>query len=260
MCVAAPVTLYLIRHGETEVNRHNCVQGRRIDPPLNARGRRQAECVGQRFRGEPVDWVVTSPARRAVETGAAIRSHHPAVPLSRRDALSELAFGDLEGTHVTAGYMDLVERWDRDGQADLAAPGSGGESPAACARRAMDCLANVVGAAAAEGQRHVCVVAHSRLIQIVLAAMLDGSLGTMGAYKQRKAAVNVVDARADPARPWGLAAAAREINSTAHMPDHVVSVVSSTAPQSQEEASVCFDVDAAGEPVLQRLPPHCAPR
>ncbi|KAJ2554979.1 hypothetical protein EV175_002407 [Coemansia sp. RSA 1933] len=250
------VTLYLIRHGETEVNRLNCVQGKRIDPPLNERGRRQAECVGERFRDQRVDWIVTSAARRAIETGAAIGRHHPHAPRDIHAELNELEFGSLEGTHVTAGYNDLVARWDNDHCANLPAPS--GESPALCARRAMPRLQAVVEQAVADGRRAVCLAVHSRLIQILLAQILDGSLATMRKYKQKKAAVNVVDVYADPAAagPWPFRFAAREINSTAHMPDDVVSRVSSATSLSSRSSQNCqirFEIDGDGSLVMRLL-------
>ncbi|KAJ2843440.1 hypothetical protein GGI22_007202, partial [Coemansia erecta] len=225
---AAAATLYLIRHGETEVNRRNCVQGKRVDPPLNERGRRQAECVGKRFEAQRVDRIVTSAAQRAIETAAAIGRRHPDAPIDSYGELNELEFGDLEGTHVTAGYNDIVSLWDNEHRTDLAAPGAYGESPAACAQRAMPRLREIVEQAVADGTRSVCVVVHSRLIQILLAQVLDGSLATMRAYKQKKAAVNVVDVYADAAAGmWPFRCVAREINSTAHLSDDVVSRVSS---------------------------------
>ncbi|KAJ1787645.1 hypothetical protein GGH19_000653 [Coemansia sp. RSA 1807] len=252
------VTLYLIRHGETEVNRRNCVQGKRIDPPLNERGRRQAECVGRQFQDIKVDWIVTSAAQRAIETGSAVSTHHPGVPLDSFPALNELEFGDLEGRHVTTGYNDLVVKWDTDHCADLTAPGAGSESPTACAQRAMPCIQDIVEIAAAKGWRHVCIVAHSRLIQIVLAAMLDGSLQTMGKYKQKKAAINTIKVSAvgDAAGQWGVSAVALKVNSVEHMPNGVLSRVSSAgamANRSQKDELVCFEVDSRGVLVLRYL-------
>ncbi|KAJ2706924.1 hypothetical protein FB645_001219 [Coemansia sp. IMI 203386] len=250
-------TLYLIRHGETEVNRRNCVQGMRIDPPLNERGRKQAACVGQRFRDVAVDWVVTSNAQRAKETGAAISSHHPSAPVTHMGALNELDFGDYEGTHVTAGYNDLVYVWDVEHNTSQPAPGALGESPHSCEQRAMHGLRDVVAQAVASGRSHVCVVVHSRLIQIVLAAMLDGTLATMARYKQKKAAVNVVDVVAlAQADAWPYKCVAREINSESHMSSEVVSRVSSAtslASRSDKDERIRFEVDADGTLVLRRL-------
>ncbi|KAJ2778160.1 hypothetical protein GGI15_004255 [Coemansia interrupta] len=251
------LTLYLIRHGETEVNRRNCVQGSRIDPPLNERGKTQAAFVGQRFKDIAVDRVVTSNARRAKETGAAIISHHPSAPVTHTAALNELDFGDYEGTHVTAGYNDLVHKWDVEKMAEVKAPGEHGESPADCERRAMPCLRDIVAEALAGGQRNVCVVVHSRLIQIVLASMLDGSLASMGAYKQKKAAVNAVDVLG-PAESamWPYRCVAHGINSVSHMPEDVVSRVSSATSltnRNRSDERIRFELDSDGTLVLKQL-------
>ncbi|KAJ1724454.1 hypothetical protein LPJ53_001295 [Coemansia erecta] len=251
------LTLYLIRHGETEVNRRNCVQGSRIDPPLNERGVAQAKCLGQRFKDIAVDQVVTSNARRAKETGAAISSHHPSAPVTHTAALNELDFGDYEGTHVTAGYNDLVHKWDVEKMTDVKAPGENGESPADCERRAMPCLRDIVAQALADGQRNVCVVVHSRLIQIVLASMLDGSLAAMGTYKQNKAAVNAVEVLGPAASTaWPYRCVARDINSISHMPKDVVSRVSSATSLTSRYRSnerIRFELLEDGVIVMKRL-------
>ncbi|KAJ1886101.1 hypothetical protein LPJ66_009797 [Kickxella alabastrina] len=251
------LTLYLVRHGETEVNRRNCVQGKRVDPPLNERGQTQAMYTGKRFKNIAVDWVVTSEALRAKETGAAISKHHINSPVSHFGALNELEFGDLEGTHVTAGYNDLIIRWDVDHNTDLAAPGTQGESPADCERRAMPCMVDIVQQAVAKGRRHVCVVVHSRLIQIVLASMLDGSMATMDAYKQKKAAVNVVDVlRRLDSSMWPFKCVAREVSSITHLPEDVVSRVSSATSlnsRNPKDERIRFETDASGILVLRHL-------
>ncbi|KAJ1962332.1 hypothetical protein GGI12_002713 [Dipsacomyces acuminosporus] len=255
------VTLYLIRHGETVVNQNNCVQGKQIDPPLNERGRKQAECVGLRFKDIPVGWVVTSTSKRAIETGAAIHSQHSNAPFDHYDALNELEFGDLEGTHVTAGYNELIAKWDVGHDVDLAAPGERGESPVSCAKRAIPCLVGIIDTAVAQGIHRVCVVVHSRLIQILMAMMVDGSLESMALYKQKKAAVNVVDVYAGckEAAKGDLGAhafVAREVSSTAHMPDDVVSRISSAtslANRNADSERIRFVTDGSGTVLLQRL-------
>ncbi|KAI9503313.1 hypothetical protein GGI25_002827 [Coemansia spiralis] len=257
------VTLYFIRHGETEVNCHNCVQGGRINPPLNERGRKQAKCIGERFRHQHLDWIVTSTSLRALETGAVLCKHHRNVPSDSYSELNELGFGDLEGTHVTAGYNDLVAQWDDEHNIDLPAPGKCGESPATCAQRVMPCLQAIVKRAIAEDKKAVCMVVHSRLIQIVLAGILDGSLATMKTYKQKKAAVNIVDicseldadVDADAGR-WPFRCVAREINSVSHMPDDVVSHISSAdslKKQTKKDGLVRFEIDSDGKLVLKQL-------
>ena len=57
--------IYIVRHGQTEKNKANVLQGR-SDVPLNEAGRQQAEEV--REAGISFDLVYTSPLIRAVQT------------------------------------------------------------------------------------------------------------------------------------------------------------------------------------------------
>lgn len=63
--------LYLIRHAESE--RNAGVPGSPIDCALTAIGQRQAAAVGQRVAELGVDWVLSSPYVRTLETAEAVR-------------------------------------------------------------------------------------------------------------------------------------------------------------------------------------------
>jgi len=93
--------IYLIRHGQTEMNRTGRFQGR-LDSPLTALGERQARQVGARLRALADelggDWAIdASPLGRtrrtaqiiAEEMGLAVRRHDP--------RLAEVDFGPWEG-------------------------------------------------------------------------------------------------------------------------------------------------------------------
>ena len=61
--------IYLVRHGETKLNREGVLQGR-SDYPLNEAGKRQAEETAAKLRemGVVFTKVYSSPLIRAVET------------------------------------------------------------------------------------------------------------------------------------------------------------------------------------------------
>ena len=59
--------IYLVRHGQTDLNIQKRMQGRR-GLPLNAVGRAQAEELGRELAGVRFDAVYSSPQERAVET------------------------------------------------------------------------------------------------------------------------------------------------------------------------------------------------
>ena len=58
------ITLYLIRHGETEWNKSGRYQGS-TDVALSDMGMAQAEKVASYFKDIPLDGVITSPLQRA---------------------------------------------------------------------------------------------------------------------------------------------------------------------------------------------------
>ena len=99
--------IYIIRHGQTEKNRANVLQGR-SDVPLNDSGRRQAEEVRDRFReaGVHFDKLYTSPLVRAVQTAEIVAgtSHHTV-----DDRLIEMDYGPYEGMDLKTPAPEVRE-------------------------------------------------------------------------------------------------------------------------------------------------------
>jgi probable phosphoglycerate mutase len=97
------VTLYFIRHGETEWNREQRYQGRQ-DIPLNVTGRSQARRNGQTLAamlgggGGALDFV-SSPLLRARETMEIVRREMALAPDRYRidERLAEIQYGHWEG-------------------------------------------------------------------------------------------------------------------------------------------------------------------
>jgi uncharacterized phosphatase len=57
-----------IRHGQTDLNAEGRVQGCKSDLPLNEEGRRQAREIAEVLSDKGIDFIVTSPLKRAMET------------------------------------------------------------------------------------------------------------------------------------------------------------------------------------------------
>jgi probable phosphoglycerate mutase len=87
--------LILIRHGETDWNAEQRIQGH-LDIPLNSAGLAQAEAIGERFRDIDIDALVSSDLRRAVQTVAPI-SQSRELPVLRDARLRERNLGVLQG-------------------------------------------------------------------------------------------------------------------------------------------------------------------
>ena len=118
--------IYIVRHGQTEKNKANVLQGR-SDVPLNDAGRRQAEEVRDRFReaGIRFDLVYTSPLIRAVQTAEIIAGGTPQIVDER---LIEMDYGPYEGMdlsnpapEVLTFFRDFVHNPAPDGMEPLQA-------------------------------------------------------------------------------------------------------------------------------------------
>jgi broad specificity phosphatase PhoE len=90
--------ILLARHGQTEWSRDHKHTGR-IDVPLTAEGRRQAEGLGRALAGRSFARVLTSPLSRAAETCRLAGFGDQA---EARDELVEWDYGDYEGLTTPA--------------------------------------------------------------------------------------------------------------------------------------------------------------
>ena len=110
--------LYVVRHGESELNARHIFAGQ-TDTPLNDVGRRQAQLAGEQARQFDFDIIVSSPLRRALET-AQIIAGQIGFPLDKiivNDSFQERSLGSLEGMsweevderHVQATGMESWE-------------------------------------------------------------------------------------------------------------------------------------------------------
>ena len=104
--------IYLLRHGETDWNKKQLLQGH-TDIPLNERGRAQVEDTVRRLRALDMrmDAVVSSPLKRARETAeiAARILEYPQEKIVVEDLLIERGFGEGEGMlleEMKAQYPD----------------------------------------------------------------------------------------------------------------------------------------------------------
>lgn len=93
--------LYIIRHGETDWNTAGRLQGG-ADIPLNENGRNLARVTGEALRRVPFDLMITSPLKRARETGELViapseKHFGRKIPVIEDERLKELSWGSWEG-------------------------------------------------------------------------------------------------------------------------------------------------------------------
>ena len=99
--------LYIIRHGQTQLNKAFALQGR-SDLPLNEEGCGQAREAGRWFaeQGITFDKVYSSPLQRAVKTAQLCAKN---VPVILDERLIEMDYGPYEGMDLKTPPPDIVE-------------------------------------------------------------------------------------------------------------------------------------------------------
>jgi len=70
-CIGVTIMIYVIRHGQTDLNKEGRLQGRK-GLPLNEVGKTQAIQLKDVFSGIKFDYVFSSPQERAVQTAEII--------------------------------------------------------------------------------------------------------------------------------------------------------------------------------------------
>lgn len=100
-------TIYLARHGETEWNVQQRIQGHQ-DSPLTKNGKRQARQLSRSLRHLKFDHIFASDLPRAHQTAAAVARDQKLAVLTTT-AIRERAFGQHEG-RPEAEYRAIMRR------------------------------------------------------------------------------------------------------------------------------------------------------
>ncbi|AMM21274.1 hypothetical protein AX769_15470 [Frondihabitans sp. PAMC 28766] len=170
--------LELIRHGQTDWNLHDQLQGS-SDIPLNATGREQAHAAAELLR--PYDWaaIVSSPLMRARETAQIIASQ---IGIELGDAYPELIerdYASREGTVADEAIPDEPDASfpDIETRESVAARGLGALEDIRDTRLPLD-----------DDDANIVVVCHGTIIRFTLAAILGREVGHI-----HNAAANTVE-------------------------------------------------------------------
>lgn len=165
----AVTTVYLIRHGRTDLNRAGRLRGR-VDAPLDEVGRAEADRLAALFAGGKLAAVLTSPLQRTVQTAVPLAASTNA-PLRRVMAFLDRDYGPWNGR-----LKAEVER----------SYGSLEMAPGVEARPAFECrvLAGLQAAAEEYAGLACVVVAHDAVNRAVL-AWVDGRFGDPELVPQR---------------------------------------------------------------------------
>jgi probable phosphoglycerate mutase len=160
--------LFIVRHGETEWNVANRLQGR-LDSPLTARGKQQADRNGRLlFEVGQVNELWVSPSGRTLDTARIINTHVQA-KLQRFEELMERDAGDWSGKTVTEIEASFPSAW-AERQADayrFRAPG--GENLQDMLVRVKPVLTALQHSSADS----IALITHGLMSKVLVQALLD---------------------------------------------------------------------------------------
>ena len=171
-------TLYIVRHGQTDLNKKGIVQGRGRDTDLNKEGRRQADLFFRAYKHVPFDKIYISELKRTQQ------SIQPFIdmglPYEKLSGLDELAWGVLEGQPSTpenkAAFMKLLRGW-LDGKLDTKF--EGGESPNEVKVRQLEALEIIMSH---PEEKTVLICMHGRALRLLMCILMNKPLTEMENY------------------------------------------------------------------------------
>jgi len=171
-------TLYIVRHGQTDLNKRGIVQGRGMDTNLNDEGRKQARQFFEAYGDVPFDKIYISALRR---TQQSIQQFIDlGIPYEKLSGLDELAWGIHEGQPATtenkAAFLQLMRDW-MDGKLD--AKFEGGESPNEVKARQQEALKVIMSH---PEEKTVLVCMHGRAMRLLLCLLTERPLTEMDSF------------------------------------------------------------------------------
>lgn len=159
--------IYLIRHGETDWNQINRLQGRE-DIPLNDAGIAQAQAAGTALQNLEIAAIYTSPLGRAVRTSQEISAKigltdsdiHTLVSLIERD------LGSFSGQVIEnkQEYFALAAKENVPGMEPFS--------------EVLNRMQNALTELEATGHTSVAAVSHGAAINVLLAGLSNHEIGT----------------------------------------------------------------------------------
>ena len=159
--------LYIFRHGQTDGNVKNIVQGAGVDIGLNETGKAQAEELGQKLKTKELDVIFCSSMKRAKET-AKIVAEASKVPVIIMQGLEEVHFGEAEGIlseDAHKKYADIFSIIHDSTNPDwINAHVPGGESVKQSLERGKRTLEHIVLESQRRGYQKIGIATHGALM------------------------------------------------------------------------------------------------
>lgn len=163
-----PTTIYLVRHGESELNRDKRISGQ-LDPSLSREGILGSLALADQLLGVRLTAIYTSALIRAIETAKPTAFAHGLI-IYPKEALNELHLGVLQGRHRDDRDPEARSLWEERKKDNIHYRVPGGETFAELAERVIRCLNEIL---AAEAGGTILIVGHRATNRALFGSLLN---------------------------------------------------------------------------------------
>lgn len=170
--------IYIIRHGQTDFNIREVVQGRGINSDLNTTGIAQAKAFYDAYKHIPFDVVYTSKLKRTQQTVQSFLNDN--IKHIIDENIDEIDWGIFEGVehHPTLKekYYNIINEW-RNG--NLTIKIEGGESASDLQQRLMPFIEKIK----ASNEQNILICTHGRTLRALMCLFNKESVANMDNYE-----------------------------------------------------------------------------
>lgn len=184
-------TIYLLRHGETDLNKMGIVQGRGVDSDLNDMGRAQAVAFFEQYKSIPFDKIYTSSLKRTTQTVQSFIDL--GIPVEALRDLDELSWGKIEGQPnneaVRMVFHTLAAQWEAGHYEEKV---QGGESPEDVLQRMQAAMKHIM---AHDDEKTILICMHGRAMRVLLCFLTNTPLSKMLMFPHENTALYTLEWR-----------------------------------------------------------------
>lgn len=181
--------IYIVRHGQTDLNLRGIVQGSGVDSSLNDTGRAQAAAFFEMYKHIPFDKVYTSALKRTQQTVEKFISM--GIPTEALAGINEISWGKKEGEPITPEedkyYHYMLDQWQHG---NTALRIEGGESPDEVVTRMKPAVDHIMSN---EREKNILICMHGRAIRILLCILLNYPLKSMDMFEHENLCLYILN-------------------------------------------------------------------
>ena len=181
-------SIFILRHGQTEWNLQDMLQGW-MNSPLTEKGKQQARNNGKFLQNRGITHIFASPLSRAVQTAEIIQKTLQ-VPITIIPEFKELNFGDAEGTQVSKVPVKFAATFEQRKHDKLNTSYPNGESYRDIHERALKPMKKLLALNAT-----FAIVGHEGMNRILRAIATDKPLKETINDRQRHDQIVEIDAK-----------------------------------------------------------------